>query len=243
MVRSPLVVADGDRRGPPDRTREHAVKIGIIGAGNIGSALTRGLRGLGHEVRVANSRGPETLADLAAETGATAVAVGEAAEGAEVVVVTIPQKRVPDLPAGVLDAAAPGAVVVDTGNYYPKERDGLIAEIEDGVTESRWVSDHLGVPVVKAFNGIAAAHLQDKGLPAGNPDRIALPIAGDDPSAKAVVSDLIDALGFDPVDAGTLDESWRQQPGSPSYGKDFPVDKLKAALAEATPERTEQFKA
>ena len=219
------------------------MKIGIIGAGNIGGALTRGLTKLGHEVRVANSRGPETLTDLATETGATAVRAEDAARDAEVVVITIPQKNIPDLPKGILDTAAPGAVFVDTGNYYPKERDGLIAAIEEGTTESRWVSDQLGVPVVKAFNGIAALHLQDNGVPKGSPGRIALPIAGDDAGAKQKLADLIDALGFDVVDAGTLDESWRQQPGSPSYGKDFPVDKLEAALAEASRERTEQWKA
>ncbi|OLR94020.1 NADPH-dependent F420 reductase [Actinokineospora bangkokensis] len=220
------------------------MKIGIIGAGNIGGALTRGLTRLGHEVRIANSRGPETLADLAAETGATAVPATEAAEGAEVVVVTIPQKSIPDLPAGILDGAAPGAVVIDTGNYYPQQRDGRIDAIEAGTTESRWVADHLGAPnLVKAFNGIAALHLQDNGTPKGTADRIALPIAGDDPAAKQKVADLIDALGFDPVDAGTLDESWRQQPGTPGYGQDFPADRLKAALEEASPERTAEWKA
>ena len=130
------------------------MKIGIIGAGNIGGNLTRRLTALGHDVAVANSRGPQTLSDLVAETGARAVDVTEAAQDAEVVVVTVPQKNVPDLPAGVLAGAAPGAVVVDTGNYYPQQRDGRIAEIEDGTPESAWVSAQLGVPVVKAFNGI-----------------------------------------------------------------------------------------
>ncbi len=112
------------------------MKIGIIGAGNIGGNLTRRLTALGHEVAVANSRGPETLVDLAAETGATAVTAAEAAAGAEIVIVTIPEKRIPDLPPGVLDGAADGAAIIDTGNYYPKERDGRIAAIEDGLTGS-----------------------------------------------------------------------------------------------------------
>ena len=137
------------------------MKIGIIGAGNIGGNLTRRLTALGHDVSVANSRGPETLADLAAETGATPVTVTEAARDAEVVIVTIPEGKVPDLPAGVLDSAADGAVVVDTGNYYPQQRDGRIEPIETGTTESRWVADQLGRPVVKAFNGIYAQHLLD----------------------------------------------------------------------------------
>jgi predicted dinucleotide-binding enzyme len=145
------------------------VKIAIIGAGNIGGNLVRRLTALGHEVSVANSRGPETLADLAAETGATALPVEQVAEGAEVVVVTVPQRNVPDLPAGVLDGAADGAVVVDTGNYYPQQRDGRIAEIEDGLTESEWVSRQLGVPVVKAFNNVYADHLLTRGRPPTTP--------------------------------------------------------------------------
>ena len=218
------------------------MKIAIIGAGNIGGNLTRRLTALGHEVSVANSRGPETLADLAAETGATALPVTEVARDAEVVVVTIPQGRVPDLPTGVLDGAADGAVVVDTGNYYP-QRDGRIAEIEDGLTESGWVAQQLGAPVVKAFNNVYADHLLTRGRPADDPDRAALPVAGDDAEAKDVVIALLDELGFDGVDAGPLSESWRQQPGTAVYGTDLPVDRLRAALASASPERTPEWRA
>jgi predicted dinucleotide-binding enzyme len=219
------------------------VKIAIIGAGNIGGNLVRRLTALGHEVSVANSRGPETLADLAAETGATALPVEQVAEGAEVVVVTVPQARVPDLPAGVLDAAADGAVVVDTGNYYPQQRDGRIAAIEDGLTESQWVAEQLGVPVVKAFNNVYADHLLTRGRPADDPERVALPVAGDDPEAKDVVLALLDELGFDGVDAGPLSESWRQQPGTPVYGTDLPAERLREALAAASPERTAEWRA
>jgi 8-hydroxy-5-deazaflavin:NADPH oxidoreductase len=219
------------------------VKIGIIGAGNIGGNLTRRLTALGHDVSVANSRGPETLADLATETGATAVPVTEAARDAEVVVVTIPQKAVPDLPAGVLDGAADGAVVVDTGNYYPQQRDGRIAEIEEGLPESRWVEKQLRRPVVKAFNGIYADHLLTHGRPEGDPGRIALPVAGDDDEAKQVVMALIDELGFDPVDAGGLDESWRQQPGTPVYGADGSAAGVREGLAAASPDRTPEWRA
>jgi predicted dinucleotide-binding enzyme len=219
------------------------MKIGIIGAGNIGGNLTRRLAALGHDVAVANSRGPETLADLVAETGATAVPVAEAARGAEVVVVTVPQKNVPDLPAGVLDEAAPGAVVVDTGNYYPQQRDGRIAAIEDGAPESRWVEAQLGRPVVKAFNGIYAQHLLDAGRPEGADDRRALPVAGDDEEAKQVVLALLDELGFDGVDAGGLDESWRQQPGTPVYGAGTDAAGVRELLAAASPERTAEWRA
>lgn len=219
------------------------MKIAIIGAGNIGGNLTRRLTALGHEVAVANSRGPQTLTGLAAETGATARAVEDVAQDAEVVVVTIPQVRVPDLPQGVLAAAADGAVVVDTGNYYPKQRDGRIAEIEDGLSESEWVARQLGVPVVKAFNNVYADHLLTRGRPADDPERAALPVAGDDAEAKDVVIALLDELGFDGVDAGPLSQSWRQQPGTAVYGTDLPVEQLRQALSAASPERTPEWRA
>jgi predicted dinucleotide-binding enzyme len=219
------------------------MKIGIIGAGHIGGNLTRRLTALGHEVAVANSRAPETLADLEKETGAVAVFAAEAAKGADLVIVTIPQKAVPSLAPGILDGAAPDAPIIDTNNYYPRQRDGRIDAIEEGMTESRWVSEQLGRPVVKVFNGIYFQHRLDRARPAGSPERIALPIAGDDAEAKATVMGLVDQLGFDPVDAGTLDESWRQQPGTPVYGSDLGADQARQALAAAKPERTDDFRA
>ncbi|WBO63742.1 NADPH-dependent F420 reductase [Streptomyces camelliae] len=219
------------------------MKIGIIGAGNIGGNLTRRLTALGHDVSVANSRGPETLRELAEETGATAVRAEEAAKGAEVVVVTVPLKVVPSLPSGLLDGAAEGVAVIDTGNYYPQQRDGRIAAIEDeGLTESRWTEQHLGHPVIKAFNGTYAQDILDRPRPAGDPDRIALPVAGDDGAAKAKVRALIDELGFDTVDAGGIDDSWRQQPDTPVYGLRAGVEAVTKALAEASPERPATFR-
>lgn len=219
------------------------MKIGIIGAGNIGGNLTRRLTALGHEVSVANSRGPQTLSALVEETGATAVTAAEAAKGAQVVVVTVPLKAVPDLPAGFLDGAAEGAAVIDTGNYYPQQRDGRIAAIEDGLTESLWTQSQIGHPVVKAFNGTYAQDILDKGRPEGTVGRQALPVAGDDAAAKQTVRDLIDELGFDTVDAGGLDESWRQQPGTPVYGNQGDVATIQKALAAASPERTAEWRA
>jgi predicted dinucleotide-binding enzyme len=218
------------------------MRIGIIGAGNIGGTLTRKLAALGHEVVVANSRGPQTLEDLAEETGATVALASVAAEGAELVIVTIPERAIPLLPAGILDGAAPGAPIVDTGNYYP-QRDGRIAEIEDGMTESRWVSTQLGRPVVKAFNGIRAQHLLELGKPPGMPGRIALPVAGDEPEAKAIVMHLVDELGFDPVDGGGINDSWRQQPGTPVYTADLDAAGVREALRQASPERRAEFRA
>lgn len=219
------------------------MKIGIIGAGNIGGNLTRRLTALGHDVSVANSRGPETLKDLAQETGATPVRAEEAAKGAEVVVVTVPLKAVPDLPAGLLDGAAEGVAVIDTNNYYPKQRDGRIDAIEDGgLTESRWVEQHLDHPVIKAFNGTYAQDILDRPLPAGHPDRMALPVAGDDEAAKAKVRALIDELGFDTVDTGGIDDSWRQQPDTPVYGLRAGVDAVREALGKASPQRPADFR-
>lgn len=219
------------------------MKIGMIGAGNIGGALAARLTELGHEVSIANSRGPDTLDEVAAATGATAVTAAEAAHGNDVVVVTIPQKNVPALANDLFDAVPPEVVVIDTGNYYPRNRDGRIAAIEQGMPESRWVEQQLGRPVIKAFNNIYAQHLRDLGRPAGSPDRIALPVAGDDATAKQVVLELVDELGFDPVDAGGLDESWRQQPGTPVYAQDFDADGVRQALAEASPARLQAFTA
>lgn len=218
------------------------MKIGIIGAGHIGGTLTRRFAQVGHEVFVANSRGPDTLRDLARETGAKAVTPQEAARNGEVVVITIPQKNIPNLPPDLFAGTAKNAVIVDTGNYYP-QRDGYIAEIESGTTESRWVSKQLGRPVVKAFNNIYAKHLLELGKPRGTAGRIALPVAGDDKRAKDIVIKLLDDIGFDGVDAGSLDESWKQQPGTPVYATDFDVEGVNRALSHARPERPAGFRA
>jgi 8-hydroxy-5-deazaflavin:NADPH oxidoreductase len=219
------------------------MRIGIIGAGQIGGTLARRLRALGHDVSIANSRGPETLGELAKETGATPVTVEEAARAGDVVIVTIPLRNIPRLPAGLFEGVPEGVVVVDTSNYYPQQRDGRIDSIENGTTESRWVADRLGRTVVKAFNTIYARHLLERGKPKGAPGRIALPVAGDDTRAKDAVIRLLDELGFDGVDAGSLDESWRQQPATPVYGTDLDADGVRRALKDAKRERTLAFRA
>jgi 8-hydroxy-5-deazaflavin:NADPH oxidoreductase len=219
------------------------MNIGIIGAGQIGSTLTRRLAALSHKVFVANSRGPESLASLAKETGATAVSPIDAAHSGQLVVVTIPENKVPSLPRNLFAGVPDSVVVVDTGNYYPRQRDGRIDGIETGMTESRWVEQQLGRPVVKAFNNIYARHLLELGRPAGGPDRIALPVAGDDKTAKALVMRIVDELGFDAIDAGGLDDSWRQQPGTPIYTADLDADGVRRALAEASPERKPEWRA
>jgi 8-hydroxy-5-deazaflavin:NADPH oxidoreductase len=218
------------------------MKIGIIGAGNIGGNLTRRFAQLGHEVFVANSRGPESLKELARETGAKAVTPKEAARQGEVVIITIPEKNIPSLPDDLFAETPKNAVIVDTGNYYPR-RDGYIADIESGTPESRWVAQKLGRPVGKAFNNIYAQHLLERGKPRGARDRVALPVSGDDKRAKEIVIKLLDDLGFDGVDAGGLDESWKQQPGSPVYATDLDAEGVRRALNEASQERPASFRA
>lgn len=204
--------------------------IGIIGSGHIGSILARHLAALGHRVSIANSRGPASLATLTIDIGATAATVEQAARARDMVIIAVPEKSVWQLPRDIL--ATTSAVVVDAGNYYPS-RDSRIPEIERGLPESAWVARLLGRPVIKAFNNILADSLAKRGAPAATPGRICLSVAGDDVAAKAKVLRLIDALGFDAIDAGTLADSWRQQPGTPAYCRDLDVEGIEAALAKA----------
>jgi 8-hydroxy-5-deazaflavin:NADPH oxidoreductase len=219
------------------------MRIGIIGAGNIGGTLTRRLTALGHTVSVANSRGPETLKDLARETGAKPVTVTEAARAGELVIVTIPMKNLSQLPHNLFQGTFENVAVVDTCNYYPRQRDGRIRTIEDGLPESRYVEQQLGRPVIKAFNNIYAEHLMKLGKPAGTKGRIALPVAGDDEKAKSLVMKIVDELGFDPVDAGGLDESWKQQPDTPVYATDHDAEGVRRALAQASQQRKPEWRA
>jgi predicted dinucleotide-binding enzyme len=180
---------------------------------------------------------------LAAESGAIPVTAEQAARSGEVVVVTIPMKSVPELPRDLFKGVPENVVVIDTCNYYPQQRDGRIEAIEEGMPESRWVEQQLGRPVVKVFNNIRADHLLTSGRPAGTQGRIALPVSGDDARAKEIAFRLVDELGFDPIDNDSLDESWRQQPGTPVYATDRDAEGVRRALSEASNERPSQFKA
>jgi predicted dinucleotide-binding enzyme len=219
------------------------VKIGIVGAGAVGGTLARLLAKLGHQVSMANSRGPESLTALATGIGASPVSIADAARTAEIVIVAIPTKAVADLPQGLF-ANVPGSViVVDTGNYHPELRDGRIDPIEGGMPDSEWVARQLGRPVIKAFNNLLATSLLEKGVPSGTTGRMALPVAGDSADAKATVLRLVDDLGFDSVDGGLLANSWRQQPGTPAYLRDLGADALRRALAEADRSRVAAYRA
>jgi len=192
------------------------MNFGVIGPGNIGEVIVRKLRDAGYPVKMANSRGPESLKDLAAKTGAIPASLEQVVQDVDMLFVVVPQKAIPELPKGLLNKARQETIVIDVGNYYPF-RDGRIDELENGLKESVWVERQIGRPVVKVLNNIIAKALAEAGRPAGGRDRVALPISGDNSKAKEIVAQLIDRFGFDSVDAGAIAESWRQQPGSPVY--------------------------
>jgi predicted dinucleotide-binding enzyme len=217
------------------------MKIGIIGAGMIGGVLARRLTKLGHEVAIANSRGPETLGTLVAETGARAVTPAEAARSGEIVVIAIQQRAVPDLRKDLFAHVGADVVVIDANNYYPV-RDGRIPALEQGQVESVWVGEQLGRPVIKAFNNVVFTSLLEKGRPKDSPDRVALSVAGDSSEARAKVLQLVDELGFDAVDAGGIQGSWRQQPGTPAYCQDLAASRLKEALTSAVHSRLPEYR-
>jgi 8-hydroxy-5-deazaflavin:NADPH oxidoreductase len=219
------------------------MRIGVIGAGSMGGILARHLSKRSHHVSIANSRGPESLTALAAEIDATPVSVIDAAKAGEIVIVAIPTKAVADLPRALFANVQSSVVVIDIGNYHPEFRDGRIDAIDRGMLDSQWVAQQIGRPVIKAFNNILAKSLLEKGVPRGKKGRIALSVAGDSLNAKAAVLRLVDDLGFDPVDGGDLDDSWRQQPGTPAYCKDLEAAALRRALAEADRSRIAEYRA
>src|SRR4029077_5820072 len=219
------------------------MRIGVIGAGSMGKILACHLAKRGHHVSIANSRGPETLTALAAEIDATPVSVVDAARAGEIVIIAIPTKAVADLPRALF-ANVPGRLLsIDIGNYHPELRDGRIAAIDRGLLDSQWVAQQIGRPVIKAFNNILAKSLLEKGVARGTKGRIALSVAGDSLDAKARVLRLVDDLGFDPVDGGDLDNSWRQQPGTPAYCQDLEATALRRALTEADRSRIAEYRA
>ncbi|OCC22504.1 hypothetical protein MB02_16570 [Croceicoccus estronivorus] len=215
------------------------MQAGIIGSGNIGSAVARKLTGLGYRVVMANSRGPDSLADRAADIGIVPGTLEEAVRATDFVLLAIPEFAVAQLPVGLFSACPPDAVILDAGNYYPGVRDGQIAPIDAGMPDSVWVSERIGRPVLKMFNTIHANRIVESGVSKGTPGRICLPVAGDDPDMKAKAIQLAEAMGFDGLDAGTLADSWRQQPGTPVYCQHFGLDDTRRALADARREEVQ----
>jgi predicted dinucleotide-binding enzyme len=212
------------------------MKIGIIGAGNIGRILAERLSRRGHDVSIANSRAPETVDAWALSTGATAVWAADASAGADVVIVSVNFGQIPGM-ADLIAKAPADAVIIDTSNYFPL-RDGAIESVEEGQVESGWVQEQYGRPIVKAWNTITTASFRDKATPAGSPDRIALPTVADDDADRAVGMRLVEETGFAAFDAGVIADSWRQQPGSPVYTTDLTAEELPAALDRAQRDRS-----
>jgi len=219
------------------------MRVGVIGAGSMGRTLALHLGRLGHHVSIANARGPESLAALATELGAMPLSVVDAAHAGEIVVLAIPTKAVPELPRDLFANVVDSIVVIDIGNYHPELRDGRIEAIDQGMLDSQWVAQQIGRPVIKAFNNIFAASLLERGVPRGTKGRVGLPVAGDPPDARAAVLRFVDDLGFDPVDAGELGDSWRQQPGTPAYCQDLDAAALRRALAAADRKRVAEYRA
>lgn len=209
------------------------MKIGIIGTGSIGGTLARKIREAGHDVKVANSKGVEGVQSFADEIGAHAVDIYGAVSNIDLIIVSIPFSAIADLPSDLFDHVSPDIPVVDTNNYYPDMRDPHIAEIDQGQVESLWVSEQLKRPVIKAFNNMLAYSLSHNGLPEGSLNRLALAVAGDDALLKKKVMDLVNDIGFDPVDAGSLQDSWRQRPSTPAYCCDWNAQEMKEALSAA----------
>jgi predicted dinucleotide-binding enzyme len=211
------------------------MRIGILGAGSIGKTMARKLARAGHEVKVANSRGPETIAREALETGACATTAEQAVSGSDVVILSMPYTGFEAVKP--LVAALPKqTVVIDTSNYFP-HRDGVNPAIEAGQIESEWIQEFFGRPIVKAWNAIGAVPFAEKGQPRGHLNRVAIPIAGDRDRDRQVAMALMDETGFDGYDAGPLANSWRQQPGSPVYCTHLAYDAIAPALAAAERER------
>lgn len=207
------------------------MNIGLLGVGHIGKTLVRTLRAAGHDVKVANSRGPATIPADVLASGGRAVTAAEAVADVEVVILSIPLHRLPEV-APLLKNLPTDTVVIDTSNYYPA-RDGRIAALDAGQVESVWVSEQVGRSVVKAWNSILADSFAKKGKPKGSADRVALSVAADRERDRQVGMALVEETGFDAIDAGTLADSWRQQPGAPCYCTDLTLQQLPAALAAA----------
>jgi predicted dinucleotide-binding enzyme len=207
------------------------MKIGIVGTGSIGSLLAEKLSKAGHQVKVTNTRTMPELEKIAASLGASAATIHEVVKDVDAIIFSMPFNAYKDLPKNLLNDVPQDVVVMDTSNYYPF-RDGEVPELEQ-LSESEYISGILNRPLVKVFNNMLEGTLKYKGTTAGAEDRVAISIAGDNQEHKKLVAELVDITGFDTVDAGSLAESWRQQPGTPAYCTELQEAELKEALANA----------
>lgn len=211
------------------------MKVGILGTGHIGKTLVQSLSKAGHHVKVANSRGPDTIGLDILANGGRAVTAEDAVEDVEVLIVSVPFERVPDLKP-LISKLPEDVVLIDTSNYYPM-RDGKIGPVEAGQVESQWVAEQLGRPIAKAWNAIGSDSFARLGNAKGQAGRIAIPVAADRDHDRHVTLALVDDTGFDGFDTGSLSESWRQQPGAPAYCTDLSLVEMPSALQAAERER------
>ncbi|MHA4740699.1 NADPH-dependent F420 reductase [Dyadobacter sp. MSC1_007] len=207
------------------------MKIGIIGTGALGGTIAKKLVAAGHKVKATNASPVSELKERAAQLGVAAASIKDVVRDVEIIIVSIPTNAIPNLPRDLFAGVPGDVIVIDTTNYYPY-RDGPIENGFIDKLESIWVSRELRRPVVKAFNNLLSYTLENRAKAKGAPGRIAIAISGDDEKAKFIVSELIDELGFDPVDVGPLSESWRHQPGMPSYCTELSAPELEQALAD-----------
>ncbi|MFF2059996.1 NADPH-dependent F420 reductase [Rhodococcus qingshengii] len=218
--------------------QEESMRIGIIGAGSIGSTIARRLARQGHHVTIANSRGPETISAAALSTGARAVTAAEASRNVEVLIISVPMNRNTDI-AVHIKSAPEDAVLIDTSNYYPT-RDSTMPAFEKGQPESVWLSELFGRPATKAWNAITSQSFDNKATKPGDPNRVAIPVAADLDAHRALAMSLVEETGFDAFDAGVLADSWRQQPGAPVYCTDRTREEIPRWLAAADKVRVPQ---
>lgn len=209
------------------------MKYGIIGAGPIGASISKKLVKNGHEVKIADARDIENLEGK--DIAGTPVNVEEVITNIDVLLLSLPLHVMPSI-RPIIDQVEDDVIIADTSNYYPF-RDNQIEEIDSGMVESVWVSNQLGRPVIKAFSNQLAYTLENKGTPEGTKGRIAMAIAGDDPTQKQVILDVVNELGFDAVDGGSLNDSWREQPGTPAYCTELTKEELIEALSNADKEK------
>ncbi|REG99494.1 NADPH-dependent F420 reductase [Flavobacterium aquicola] len=208
------------------------MKIGIIGAGAIGSTLSKKLSANGHEVTVANSKGPETIPGDVLVFGAKAGTAKDSIIDKDILILSIPFVQISNIAAILKENIDKRTIIIDTGNYYPV-RDGNIEEILEGKPESIWVSEKLGRPIAKAWNSLAASVLKNNGYPAGMQERVSVPFTAEDEKTTVIIKQLIEETGFDPFYAGDLQESYRFQPGQPAYSTSLNLPEIKKAIEKA----------
>jgi predicted dinucleotide-binding enzyme len=207
------------------------MRIALLGAGMVGAPLAKAFAAAGHDVTLANSREPETIHELATSVGATAALAADAVRDVDVIITSVPPLSLASI-RPLLATVPDDLPVIDTGNYHPL-RDGQIPALDDGQVEAIWTSEQLGRPVTKAWNAVTSLTLVAKATPAGTPGRIAVPVAGDDPDARQIAAKLTDTSGFDPLDIGGLENTWRAQPGTSAYCTELPLEALEAAIERA----------